>query len=92
MKKFLKEYITMDGKIIKFDVTGTEEYKFHQNKSPILISDIDINEIVVSNNLPFCKQEYFIGYKHDKKLNLYGYTFQKLIHIEVLIKRNVCIF
>ena len=43
MKKFLKEYITMDGKIIKFDVTGTEEYKFHQNKSPILISNIDIN-------------------------------------------------
>ena len=58
MKKFLKEYITMDGKIIKFGVAGTEEYKFHQNKSPILISDIDINEIVVSNNLPFCKQEY----------------------------------
>ena len=26
--------------------------KFHQNKGPILIIDIDINKIVVSNNLP----------------------------------------
>ena len=32
-----------------------EEYKFHQHKSSILINDIDINEIVVSNKLPFSK-------------------------------------
>ena len=50
---------------MNFDDTETEEYKFHQYKSPILINDIDINKIVVSNNLPFGKQglTYFIGYK-----------------------------
>ena len=29
-------------KIIKFDDTEIEEYKFHQYKSPILINAIDI--------------------------------------------------
>ena len=55
----------MDKKIIKFDGTEIEEYKFHQNKSPILINDMDMNKIVVSNKLPFGKQDfkYFIGYK-----------------------------
>ena len=81
----------MDKKTIKFDDTETEEYKFHQNKIPILINDI--NEVVVSNKLPFGKQEYFIDYKDDKKkLDLYTYTFQKWVHTEVLIKINVCIF
>ena len=42
----------MDKKIIKFDDTEMEEYKFHQNKSPVLINDIDINKIIVSNKLP----------------------------------------
>ena len=34
-------------------------------KNPILINDVDINKIVVSNKLPFGKQDfkYFIGYK-----------------------------
>ena len=38
----------MDKKIIKFDGNKIEEYKFHQHRSPILINDIDINNIVVS--------------------------------------------
>ena len=45
----------MDEKIIKFDDTEIEEYKFHQYKSPVSINDIDINEIVVSNEFPFDK-------------------------------------
>ena len=44
-------------KIIKFDGTEIEEYKFYQNNSPILINEIDINEIVASNKIPFDKQE-----------------------------------
>ena len=40
----------MDKKIIKFDDTEIEEYEF-----PLLINDIDINEIVVSNMFPFPK-------------------------------------
>ena len=55
----------MDQKLIILDDMKIEEYKFHQNKSPISISDIDINKIVVSNNLPFGKPDFkdIIGYK-----------------------------
>ena len=57
----------MDRKAIKFGDTEIEEYKFHELKSPILINNIDINEIVVSNKLPFGKQDckYFISYKNN---------------------------
>ena len=51
----------MDKKVVKFDDTEIEEYKFHQSKSSIWINDIGINGIVVSNKLPSAKQEYFIG-------------------------------
>ena len=59
----------MDKKAIKFDDTEIEEYKYHQNKSPISINNIDINKIVVSNKLHFGKQDfkYFIGYKDSEK-------------------------
>ena len=43
----------MDKKIIKFDDTKTEEWKFHQNKNPMSINHIGINKIVVSNKLHF---------------------------------------
>ena len=33
----------MDKKIIQFDDTEIEEYKFHQYKNPILINDTDTN-------------------------------------------------
>ena len=60
----------MDKNSIKFDETEIEEYEFHQHKSPILINDIHINEIVVSNKYPFGKQDfkYFIGYKDNKDI------------------------
>ena len=60
----------MDKKIIKFDDTEIEEYEYHQYKSPILINDIDINEIVVSNKLLFGKHDLkcFIGYKDNKEI------------------------
>ena len=44
------------------------------------INNIDINEIVVSNNkFPLGKKDfkYFIGYKDNKDLDLYEYSFQK---------------
>ena len=81
----------MDTKIIKFDDTEIEEFEFHQHKSPILINDIDIDKIVVSDKLPFGKQDfkYFIGYKDAKKIDLYAYSVQKWIYIkEILIKLN----
>ena len=60
----------MDKKIIKFDDTKIEEYKFHQYKSLISINYININEIAVSNKLPFHKQgfKYRTGYKDDKEI------------------------
>ena len=60
----------MDKKIIKLDDTEIEEYEFHQYKSPILINDIDINEIVATNKFSFGKQDFksFIGYKDNKEI------------------------
>ena len=56
----------------KIYYTEIEEYKFHQYKSPICRDDIDINEIVVSNNFPFGKEDFkfFIGYKDNKEIKL----------------------
>ena len=48
----------MDKKNITFDDTETEEYNFNHNKSLILKGNIDINEIVVCNKLPFGKQDF----------------------------------
>ena len=60
----------MDKNIIKFNDTEIHEYKFHQYKSPISISNIDSNKILVSNKFPFDKQnfKYFIGYKDNKEI------------------------
>ena len=62
----------MDKKIIKFADTDIEKNEFHQHKSPILINDIYINEIV-SNKLPFGKQDLKKSLKND----LCAYSFQK---------------
>ena len=51
MKKIRTIYKNRPKK--KFDCTEIEEYKIHQNKNPILINDIDINETVVSNKASF---------------------------------------
>ena len=56
----------MEKAIIKFwgDIE-IEKQKFHQHKITILIKNININKIVVSNKVPFGKKgfNYFIGYK-----------------------------
>ena len=43
---------------------------FHQHESPILMNNIDINKIVVSNKITVGKQDfkYLIGYKDVKKI------------------------
>ena len=50
--------------------TEIEEYKFHQNKSTILINDIDINKIGVPNKLLFSNQDFknSIGDKDVEKI------------------------
>ena len=85
----------MDKKIIKIDDTEIEEYKFHQNKRPILINDIDVTEIVASNNLYFGKQDFkhFIGYKGSEKIRLLSIICLQMIYIkEILMKIDVFIF
>ena len=84
----------MDKKIIKFDNTEIEKYKFQQHKSPISIDNIGIKKIVVSNKVSFGKKnfKYFIGYKDAKKLGLYACSYQNWVHVEeILIKLNVCL-
>ena len=80
----LKPYIKTDKKIKKFDETEIDEFRFPQNKSPILIDYIDINKIVVSNKLLFGKQDikYLIGYKDSKKLDLNANSVWNSLHIK----------
>ena len=60
----------MDKTIIKFDGNEIEKYEFHQCKCPILIENIDINKMVVSNKFLFGKRDftYFIGYIDNKDI------------------------
>ena len=53
--------------------------KSYHHKRPILIDNIDANNIVVSNMNGF---KYFIGYKDAKKLDLHSYFFQNWVHLE----------
>ena len=70
----------MDKKIIKFDDTESEEYEFHQYKSPTSTNDIDINQIVVSHKFPFGKQnfKYFVGYKNNKEIRHFCIFFSEM--------------
>ena len=60
----------MDKKIIAFRDTEIEKHKFHCHKNPILIDDVYINKITLSNKISFGKEccEYFIGYKANEKI------------------------
>ena len=60
----------MDKKNIKSDGTEIEKYRFHQYKSPILIKNMDLNNILVSNKSSFGKQDfkYSIGCKDYKEI------------------------
>ena len=56
-----------------------EKQNFHQHKKPILIKNININKIVVSNKVSFGKKgfKYFVCYKDAKKLDIYVHFSQK---------------
>ena len=84
-------------KIINSGDIEIEKQKFHQHKEPISIQHIDINKMTVSNKVFSDKK----GYKYFKKLakrmlkkiDLYVYLSQKLLHIEkTLMKLNICHF
>ena len=46
--------------MIAFSDIEVEKYKFYQHKSPILIGDLNINEIIVSNKVFFIKKGFSI--------------------------------
>ena len=91
----------MGKEIITFGDIEVEKHKFHQQKSPILIYDVNIVRIVVCNMLSFGKKDkYFIGYKDDSekimplfimlpKMSAYRRDFDATKYITVfLIKDN----
>ena len=86
-------YIKIDKENIKFDSTEIKKHKFHQNKKLILIKNIDINKIVVSDQFPFGKQNFadFIGYKDYKTIRPSCIFFPKVSEY-ILMKLNVCMF
>ena len=67
----------MDKKIMKSDDTEIEKYKYHQNKSPISINDIDVSKKVV--NFPLVNKILNISLVTNilKKLGLYAYSVHK---------------
>ena len=59
----------MGKKVITFGYDEVEKIKFYQNKNPILINDVEISKIVVSDKVPFGKRGFktFIWYEDGKK-------------------------
>ena len=49
--------------VTKYGDIKIKKQKFQQYKRPILTTNIDINKVVVSNKISFCKNnfKYFIG-------------------------------
>ena len=95
-KTFLKAYIKI-GKFLKFGDIEIQKQKFHQDKGPISIKNIDINKIVVSNMVSFGKKrvKYSTGYKDDKKwpsciflpkMSAYRKNFDETKYVSFLIK------
>ena len=69
--------------------------RFHQDKRPISIKNIDNDKIVVSNKVSFGKKgfKHFTVYEEAKKLGLYVYFSQKWVNIEeTLTKLNIHLF
>ena len=70
----------MDKEIIKFDDTEIEKDKSHHCKRPILINNIDVNKIVISNKISLGKENfnYSLTIKMRKKKKKFDvYFFQK---------------
>ena len=65
-KSKLKKKKKTKKTIIKFDDIEIEKQKFHQHKKPILIKNVGIKKIVVSNKVSFGKKSFknFIGSKN----------------------------
>ena len=67
---------------------------FHQHKSPLLINGIDVYQIVVSNKLPFGKQDfnYFIGYKDNKNITPLCKLFPEISIYKRYFDKTKCVY
>ena len=93
--KFLKAYIKLE-KIIKFGDIETEKQTFHQHKKPISIKNIDINEMVVSNEFCFGKIDLniLLATKTLKNIRSLDIFLPKMAAYrkDFVMKLNICIF
>lgn len=71
----------------------TLKYEFHEQKSSILIKDLDLNEKVVYNKFPFGKKHFifFIGYK-DKEIRLLYIFFLEMSTCKRYSNNNKCMY
>ena len=53
-----------------FSDTKIEKHNFHYQKNSILIDDVDIDKILISNKMFFDKMgfKYFVGYKDNENI------------------------
>ena len=84
----------MDKKLQNLMILKLKKYKFHWNKSPTLTNDIDINEIAVSNKLPFVKKDfiYFIGKNDDKKIRPLYIFFSNVSACRIYFDETPCMY
>ena len=59
-----------------------------------MTNDIDINEIVISNKIPFGKQDfkYFIGYKDNKKIRPLCILFPEMSIYKIYSDKTKCMY
>ena len=81
-----------------FGNAEVEKHKFYSHKKPILIDDVDIDKILVSNKISIGKKDfkYFVGYKDNENVKLlciilskmsgYAKSFNEPKHLSFLIK------
>ena len=50
-----------------FDDTDIEEHKLYYNKNPVLIDNVDINKIILSNRVSCSKKGFKHGFKGFKQ-------------------------
>ena len=63
----------MGKDILTYGYIGIEKNKFYRHMTPILLRDVDIEKLLVSNKISFGEKnyKYFIGYLHnDHKVKL----------------------
>ena len=72
----------------------TLKYEFHEQKSSILIKDLDLNEKVVYNKFPFGKKHFifFIGYKDNKEIRLLYIFFLEMSTCKRYSNNNKCMY